>query len=108
MNELALHQQITTESGAVYEIDGSRVRRVNPSHEKRGDGDWQQLRTMFPKTPMLGYPMVLVMDTLRRYGGDDHGTPDDLADDVTTRRTTPVRLIKQLGPASVNRGTPDA
>lgn len=96
---------VTTDSGARYEFRPGQVRRLNPSHEKRGDGEWQNLRTMFPKMPALGHPMVLVMDSLAAFGQDDYGTPAELASDVTTRRTTPVRLIEAS--ASTNPKEPE-
>lgn len=84
---------VETESGSTYEFEGNRVRRVNESANKRGDTEWQPLVTMFPKTPTVGYPMLLVLKSLVRYGGDDHGTPPDRADEVTTRRTTTVTNV---------------
>lgn len=94
---------VTTESGSQYEIEADRVRRINPAHTKRGDGDWQPLVSMFPKVPKVGYPMVLVVESLTRYGGDDLGTPPELADEVTTRRTTSVTAIEE--PSNTQEGT---
>ncbi len=84
---------IDTESGARYEFDGGRVRRVNPDHNKRGDGEWQVLVSRFPETPVVGSPMVLVMESLSRYGEDDYGTSPEFVGDTTTRTTTPVVRI---------------
>lgn len=80
--------RVTTESGAVYEFSGDRVRRVNESHVKRADGDWVRLVTMFPKTPEVGSSMELVLDSLASYGPDDYGTRSPGA--TTTRVTTRV------------------
>lgn len=91
---------VHTESGAVYEFEAGRVRRANPAHGKRGDGDWQVLVSQYPETPTVGTRMVLVMESLRRYGGDDQGTPDHMASDVTTRTTTPVSRIEERVSAS--------
>ncbi len=83
--------RVKTESGAVYEIEGDRVRRVNASHEKRGDGLWQALLA-YPAIA-LGKSMVLIMESLARYGGDDHGTTPENTAAETTRITTPVTEI---------------
>ena len=95
---------IDTESGARYEFDGGRVRRVNPDHNKRGDGEWQVLVSRFPETPVVGSPMVLVMESLSRYGEDDYGTSPEFVGDTTTRTTTPVvricRNMRQLSEAN--------
>jgi len=85
---------VTTESGSVYEIDNDRVRRVNTTAGKRGDGDWQSLIAMAPRRPEIGRPLVLEMKSLSRFGTDDHGTPPEYASDVTIRRTTPVTAIE--------------
>lgn len=91
--------QVTTESGAKYEFenrDGQEfVRRVNPDYEKRGDGDWQVLLDLFPEIPTVGQSLVIVMESLARYGQDDHGTPPELVSNVTTRRTTPIIEVKE-------------
>jgi hypothetical protein len=84
---------VTTESGSQYEIEADRIRRVNNRHTKRGDGDWQPLVSMFPARPVVGSPMILTMKSLSRYGGDDFGTPPELGDETTTRRTTTVTEI---------------
>lgn len=92
---------IRTTSGAVYELDGDfcgapgefRVRRVNPSHEKRGDGEWQNV--VAPPLIQEGRSMVLAMESLARYGGDDIGTRLDDVSQVTTRVTTPVVSIEE-------------
>ena len=85
-------------------IDGGRVRRVNPDHNKRGDGEWQVLVSRFPETPVVGSPMVLVMESLSRYGEDDYGTSPEFVGDTTTRTTTPVvricRNMRQLSEAN--------
>lgn len=91
---------VTTESGARYEFRPGEVRRLNPSAEKRGDGEWQRLRTMFPNTPTVGAPMVLVIDSLAGYGTDDYGTPTDEASDTTTRHTTRVVSIEEASASS--------
>lgn len=84
---------VTTESGSQYEIEADRIRRVNDRHTKRGDGDWQPLVSMLPNPPKPGYHMLLVMKSLARYGDDDIGTPPDLVDEVTTRRTSRVTSV---------------
>jgi hypothetical protein len=89
-----MSELVHTESGAIYEFRNNKARRVNPSHNKRGDGEWQTLITRFPKTPVVGSPMVLVLASLTRYGPDDIGTDPGEASPVTTRRTTPVISIE--------------
>ena len=101
-----MNATIHTESGAVYEFAGDRVRRVNPDHNKRGDGDWQVLVTQFPKTPIVGSPMVLVVESLAHYGGDDYGTPPEKVSDTTTRRTTPVARIEASMDAATTHESP--
>jgi len=87
---------LKTESGAVYEYtvldETPMIRRVNPDHEKRGDGEWQEMLTPLPTGSLEGYRMVLVMKSLARYGQDDHDTsPEDAeASGVTSRVTTRV------------------
>jgi hypothetical protein len=85
-----------TRSGAVYEYkveDGTPlIRRINPEHEKRGDGEWQVLLEPLPDRSLVGAIAVLVLSSLARYGEDDHGTPCEIAArwGVTTRVTTTV------------------
>ena len=85
-----------TRSGAVYEYkveDGTPlIRRINPEHEKRGDGEWQILLEPLPDRSLVGAIAVLVLSSLARYGEDDHGTPHEVAarSGVTTRATTTV------------------
>ena len=103
---------VTTESGSQYEIEADRVRRVNRDHTKRGDGDWQPLVSMFPPRPVVGSPMTLTMKSLARYGGDDIGTPPELADEVTTRRTSRVTSVDSgwlaPQPSSTPKGVEEA
>ena len=86
--------KITTQSGSAYEIQGNRVRRINPGHEKRGDGDWQDLIALIPSTPVVGQRMILSMGSLAHLGPDDIGTPRKHASGTTTRTTTPVTSIE--------------
>lgn len=87
---------IRTESGATYERDGDRIRRLEGASEnpKRRDGHWLRLHRMLPREPKIGAPMVLVLESLAAHGPDDHGTttPDP---DYTTRMTTPVASIQE-------------
>lgn len=79
-----------TVSGSEYEIKDGFVRRSNPSYEKRADGKWLRLINSHVQ---VGEPAYLVVESLRGYGGDDYGTPDDQADDVTTRTTSTVTEV---------------
>lgn len=86
--------RVTTESGAVYEFADGKVRRVNESHEKRGDGEWQKLVNI--NAPIeTGKRMVLTLESLSRYGSDDEGTAPEDASPFTTRTTTRVRSIDE-------------
>lgn len=87
-----MNARVTTKSGAVYEFNGDRVRRVNTSHEKRADGKWVKLIQVIPKLPEVGQGMVLIMESLAGWGPDDAGT--SAPSDVTTRTTTPIVDIK--------------
>lgn len=87
-----------TASGSTYEIwsphyenTGTYIRRVNEEHSKRADGDWVPL--VNEPTIVVGEQAVLVMESLRPYGGDDYGTPDEAADSVTTRVTSTVTEV---------------
>lgn len=86
--------RFTTQSGASYEIQPGRVRRVNPGAVKRGDGDWQELVAMIPVNPRVGERVTLVMGSLAHYGADDIGTPREMASGTTTRTTTRVVSIE--------------
>ena len=89
--------KVHTTSGAVYEIEevepgDVRVRRVNDGHVKRGDGEWQRLVGL-PVVIEDGEPMVLVMESLARYGTDDLSPRFSRVGPVTTRVTTPVTSV---------------
>lgn len=85
--------KVTTRSGSIYEIVGDLVRRVNFDAGKRGDGVWQLLVDMSPSIPKIGFPMVLVLGSLAKYGGDDIGTPLGMVSGETTRITTAVTEV---------------
>lgn len=80
--------KFTTVSGSEYEIKDGFVRRINPLAGKRADGEWVKLI----QEPVIevGESAILRTESLRKYGPDDYGTPDDQADDVTTRVTSTV------------------
>jgi len=83
-------QTVYTESGAVYQIDGDRIRRVNKNHEKRGDGQWLQLLTA--PTITVGGSMLLQLQPLDSFGPDDYGM--QFASFTTTRITSPVIKVE--------------
>ena len=87
--------RITTQSGSVYEIEDNRIRRMNASHEKRGDGDWQALFSIHPNHFDVGDRLVIVMGSLAHIGPDDHGTSAKHASPYTTRTTTPITKIEE-------------
>ena len=84
---MSLH--FSTESGAHYEVNGGKVRRLNDATDtkKRADGEWVRLHTMFPQTPHVGAPVVLVLEPLSGRGPDDYGAEGG---GETVRRTTRV------------------
>lgn len=92
--------RITTDSGAIYKIGKKFQRdyviRENPNHEKRGDGEYQVLISVYPNPPEVGKRMVLEMESLIRYGSDDEGTAPEDAAPTTTRTTTIVRSIDEV------------
>lgn len=84
-----------TWSGSRYEINHGKVRRLNPTAEKRGDGDWHTLYIL-PEL-WIGAPAILVMESLSKYGEDDYGNVGDL----TTRRTSDIVGIEVLNGGEV-------
>ena len=79
-----------TYSGSRCELNKGKVRRLNPTAEKRGDGDWHQLYIL-PEL-WIGAPAILVMESLSKYGEDDYGNVGDL----TTRTTSDIIGIEVL------------
>lgn len=95
-------KRITTESGAAYEYDDTpgaeRIRRLadDGDTKKRRDGDW--LALFEPPIHLApGRRMILVLEPLTAYGPDDHGTPQGEGGGFSTRITTPVVNIEELG-----------
>lgn len=84
-----------TYSGSRYEINHGKVRRLNPTAEKRGDGEWQELYIL-PEL-WIGAPAILVMESLSKYGVDDYGGTGSL----TTRRTSDIVGIEVLSEEGV-------
>ena len=93
-----MNATVTTKSGAIYEFKGDQVRRVNPSHERRADGEWVKLIQVIPRRPEVGQGMVLVLESLAGFGPDDTGT--NIPSNFTTRSTTAIVDIEW------NEGTP--
>lgn len=79
-----------TVSGAIYQIEGDHIRRVNPNYRKRADGEWVRLWEQ-PQVE-LGLPVCILMDSLSDHGPDDYGNHLS-GEGVTQRRTTPVERI---------------
>lgn len=82
-----------TVSGSIYEIQGNKVRRVNPEHKKRADGDWVELL----ETPVveIGKRVSLAMRSLAELGPDDlDNTVRGDVLSVTSRLTTEVEWIE--------------
>lgn len=77
--------KVRTESGSVYELDGSLVRRSEFTHPLRRDGEWVGLLN----TPhvQVGEPMVLVLEPLG-------------AGDATVRRTSLVVEVLDGSPSA--------
>ena len=89
-------KRITTESRAVYllDLEQRRIKRQNPNHTKRGDGEWQPLLNIQPFPPKVGDRLVIAMESLAHYGADDYGNRDGV--DMTARLTTPVVSIEEV------------
>ena len=68
---------LKTESGSTYEIDGDRIRRVNPYAGKRADGDWVHLLTPLLDVSYVGFPVLLKLESLSKHGEDDYGRRND-------------------------------
>lgn len=79
-----------TESGSSYEINQGRVRRVNLSAEKRGDGVFHRLVEM-PEI-FYGTPVTLAMEDFPQYGPDDLGFSEGPS--ITVRVTAPVEGVE--------------
>lgn len=84
--------KFTTQSGAEYEFDGYRIRRIG-SYPKRGDGEWQTL--VNKPIPEIGGRVLITMHSLHAYGPDDLGTLAEDVSEYTTRVTTPVTNIEE-------------
>ncbi len=84
-----------TYSGSRYEINRGKVRRLNPTAEKRVDGEWHELYIL-PEL-WIGAPAILVMESLSKYGEDDYGNVGDL----TTRMTSDIVGIDVLSEEEV-------
>lgn len=80
-----------TTTGSEYEIKADRIRRLNPSAEKRGDGEWLSLI----RNPYVavGEKVVIALKSLAKYGADDYGTPFPKAPPVTMRITSAVTEV---------------
>lgn len=79
-----------TESGARYWVKGGYVKRLNPDHEKRGDGKWLEL-VEYPVLD-IGFPAILRLTPLNELGTDDDGIEGTAI--FTTRTTTPLTGIQ--------------
>lgn len=81
--------RVTTTSGAVYLIDGKRVRREvgEDSSSLRRDGEWLEMWDADVSIE-VGVPMILLLSPL---GVGEHGS-----NDVTQRTTTPVVSIEDV------------
>lgn len=82
MNEIVFE----TESGARYWMRGGKIRRLNPDHEKRADGQW--LKLVNEPVIEVGRRATLLVEPLSSYGPDDYGNSGEAA--FTQRITTPV------------------
>ena len=80
-----------TESGSTYEIRGGKIRRLNPASGKRADGFWIGLAEQ--PTVKVGFPVWIVMESLKDFGPDDYGNEN--VGEVTTRVTSPVTRIEE-------------
>lgn len=85
-----------TRSGSRYEINHGKVRRLNPTAEKRGDGNWYTLYNL-PEIE-VGQGAYLMMESLSHLGADDYGTEGGA---LTTRITSEVVGIDVLNDEEV-------
>ena len=95
MIEVTKHTELVfeTESGSKYEIANGKVRRVNETASKRGDGEWFTLVSH----PEIYFhpPFTLIMESLSEYGVDDFGNAGGT--EITMRLTSPVTNITLKG-----------
>lgn len=80
-----------TVSGSEYEIRDGLVRRINPEHEKRADGEW--VRLINNPDVRVGECAIVTTESLRRFGGDDYETRDEEANLFSTRITSTVTEV---------------
>lgn len=87
--------KVSTSSGAEYLFDteAKRFRRVNPSHVKRGDEEW--LSYFYVSSIEVGHAVIIVLESLAKYGPDDTGV-QNLETGDTTRITTPITSIEEI------------
>lgn len=85
-----------TYTGSRYEINHGKIRRLNPDHEKRGDGNWY---TLYNRPEIeVGERAFLTMEGLSSLGPDDYGTEGG---SLTTRITSEVVGIDVLNDEEV-------
>lgn len=85
-----------TYTGSTYEINRGKIRRLNPNHEKRGDGNWY---TLYNRPEIwIGQSAYLMMESLSHLGADDFGAEGGV---VTTRTTSEVIGIDILNDEEV-------
>ena len=84
--------QFKTTSGATYQIEDGKVRRVQVDLDltMRGDNVWLTLHNT--PTIEVGFPVLLVTEPLSSYGPDSYGSANPHAN-VTERLTTAVVSI---------------
>lgn len=87
MNEIVFE----TESGARYGMRGGKIRRLNPDHKKRADGEW--LRLVNEPEIEVGRRAILLLEPLSGYGADDLGNTGEAT--ITQRITTPVIGVEE-------------
>ena len=81
----------TTETGSTYQVDGDRVRRLEYTHGKRGDGEW--LRLLNEPIVAAGSKVFLLLESLSDRGADDYG--GRIEADATIRITSRVTDTKE-------------
>lgn len=87
-----------TYTGSRYEINHGMIRRLNPDHEKRGDGNWY---TLYNRPEIaVGRSAYLMMESLSHLGADDYGQEGG---ELTTRTTSEVVGIDVLNEEEVGR-----
>ena len=95
-------RRLTTQSGSVYELNepGTKIRRVEGSHDLRADGEWVRLLEPLPSEDLTGLRLFLVLEPLSDFGPDSWD--QELSGATHTTRTTSPVVIDSWHPRTVH------